>query len=200
MAGTTFSVIVPTVGRATIDATLASITSQLEPGDELLVRCSSDRDFGNGARQSLIERARGSHLIFMDDDDAFLPGALATMRRFADAHPGRIGIFRMVYPDGRILWADPSLRVGNVSTQMLCVPNIPGKLGRWDSPGSPRTADYAFLESTVAVQGEPIFQDAIVARIRPARRSRRVRLAKRARAGWLALRGLTRPLGARPGR
>ena len=166
----TFSVVVPTRGRRSIDAALESITEQLEPGDEVLVRCSRDEDFGNSARQSMIERAKGTHLLFMDDDDQFARGALAVMRAFAHEHPGRIGIFRMRYLDGRVLWTEPVLRLRNVSSQMLCVPNVPGKLGRWESPEYPRVADYEFVRGTVELQGEPIFREEIVAHIRSDRR------------------------------
>jgi glycosyltransferase involved in cell wall biosynthesis len=171
VGGITFSVIVPTRGRRTILATLASITEQFEPGDEVLVRCSRDEDFGNSARQSMIERARGTHLVFMDDDDQFARGALAAMRSFAREHPGRMGVFRMRFLDGRVLWTEPVLRLRNVSSQMLCVPNVPGKLGRWESPEYPRVADYEFARGTADLQGEPIFREEIVAHIRSDRRS-----------------------------
>jgi glycosyltransferase involved in cell wall biosynthesis len=184
VTGVTFSVIVPTRGRKTILAALESITEQLEPGDEVLVRCSRDEDFGNSARQSMIERAKGTHLLFMDDDDQFAEGALATMRAFAREHPGRIGIFRMRYLDGRVLWTEPVLRLRNVSSQMLCVPNVPGKLGRWESPEYPRVADYEFVRGTAELQGEPIFREEIVAHIRSDRRP----LGR-------ALKRLTTPLG-----
>ena len=170
MAEVTFSVIVPTRGRRTILGTLASITEQFEPGDEVLVRCSRDEDFGNSARQSMIERAKGTHLLFMDDDDQFARGALATMRAFAREHPGRIGIFRMRFLDGRVLWTEPVLRLRNVSSQMLCVPNVPDKLGRWESPEYPRVADYEFVRATAELQGEPIFREEVVAHIRSDRR------------------------------
>ena len=166
----TFSVIVPTRGRSTLRGTLASITEQLEPGDETIVRCSRDEDFGNQARQSMIERAKGTHLVFMDDDDQFATGALATMRRFAAENPGRIGIFRMRYLDGSVIWAKPVLELRNVSSQMLCIPNVPGKLGRWERPDYPRVADFEFVRGTAELQGEPIFREEIVAHIRSDRR------------------------------
>lgn len=166
----TFSVIVPTRGRSTLRGTLRSMTPQLEPGDEAIVRCTRDEDFGNASRQSMIERAKGTHLIFMDDDDQFAEDALATMRRFARENPGRIGIFRMRYLDGSVLWSEPVLRLRNVSSQMLCVPNVPGKLGRWESPEYPRVADYEFVKATAELQGEPIFREEIVAHIRSDRR------------------------------
>ena len=170
MNDVTFSVIVPTRGRTSILAALESITEQFEPGDEVIVRCSRDEDFGNSARQSMIERAKGTHLLFMDDDDQFARGALATMRAFAREHRGRIGIFRMRYLDGSVLWTEPVLRLRNVGAPMLCVPNVSGKLGRWESPEYPRVADYEFVRGTVELQGEPIFREEIVAHIRSDRR------------------------------
>ena len=167
----TFSVIVPTRGRRSLAATLDSVAEQLEPGDEILVRCTRDEDFGNDARQSLIERAAGTHLVFIDDDDQLARGALATMRRVAEENPGRVAIFRMRYLDGRVLWSEPVLRERNVSSQMLLVPNASGKLGRWANPGYPRMADWSFIAETVALQGEPLFRDEIVAHIRSDRRT-----------------------------
>jgi glycosyltransferase involved in cell wall biosynthesis len=165
-----FSVIVPTRGRRSLAATLDSVVEQLEPGDEILVRCTRDEDFGNAARQSLLERAAGTHLVFIDDDDQLARGALATMRRVAEEHPGRIAIFRMRYLNGRVLWSEPVLRERNVSSQMLLVPNVPGKLGRWENPEYPRMADWSFISKTAELQGEPLFREEIVAHIRSDRR------------------------------
>lgn len=162
--------LVPTSGRKSLLATLASILEQVEPGDEVIVRASRHDDFGHATRQSMMESANGTHLLFMDDDDQFARGALATMRQFAREHPGRIGIFRMRYLDGRVLWTEPVLRLRNVGTPMMCIPNIPGRLGRWESPAYPRVADYEFLRATVDLQREPIFRDEIVAHIRSDRR------------------------------
>src|ERR671938_1999171 len=166
----TFSVIVPTRGRPSLESTLASIVEQLEPGDEVLVRCSHDEDFGNSARQSLLERARGSHLAFCDDDDQLARGALETMRRFVREHPGRIGVFRMRYDKGPVLWREPVVRLGNLGSPMLCVPNVPGRLGRWFDPEVPRHGDLAFLQGSVELQGEPVFRREIVAYVRADRR------------------------------
>jgi glycosyltransferase involved in cell wall biosynthesis len=201
----TFSVIVPTIGRRSLAATLASIAEQIEPGDEILVLCNRDDDYGNQARQSLLERARGSHLVFMDDDDQFARGAFATMRRFAREHPGRIGIFRMRFLDGRVLWKEPELRRTNVGSLMYCVPNVPEKLGRWtDSSEVYREqrrgdyGDFVFISETAALQGEPVFRPEVVAHIRSDRR-RSVRLLQAAaRAPGALLRRLRRPTASRP--
>ena len=172
-----FSVIVPTIGRRSLIRTLASIVEQLEPGDELLVAWNRDGDFGNGARQSLLDRARGTHVVFMDDDDQYARGAFATMRRFALDHPDRIGIFRHRYRDGRLLWAEPVVRRANVSTVMYCVPNVSGKLGMWTDgttvSNDPERRDYAdldFIVQTIALQGEPVFRDEVTVLIRSDRR------------------------------
>jgi glycosyltransferase involved in cell wall biosynthesis len=170
MVEVTFSVIVPTRGRKTLKETLASVVGQLVPGDEVLVRCSNDDDYGNAARQSLIERARGTHLVFIDDDDQFARGALEIMRSFAREHPGRIGIFRMRYDNGLVLWTDPVVRLGNLSTQMLCIPNTRGALGRWESSDIPRHADFEFVRGAIAHHGDPLFRTEIVAFVRTDRR------------------------------
>jgi glycosyltransferase involved in cell wall biosynthesis len=164
-----FSVIVPTAGRKTLLGTLDSIVGQLEPGDEVIVLRDGARDYGHSARNSAMARAKGTHLLFQDDDDQYANGAIAEMRRFAREQPDRIGIFRMRYPDGRVLWADPELRYKNVSTQTFLVPNVPGKLGRWENDGS-RAGDYVFIEETVALQGDPVFCDHVVTYVRSDRR------------------------------
>jgi glycosyltransferase involved in cell wall biosynthesis len=189
----TFSVIVPTRGRRSLRGTLDSIVDQgLQPGDEILVLCNNDGDFGNRARQSLLERASGTHLLFMDDDDQFALGAFDAMRQFAREQPDRVGIFRMRHLDGRVLWRDPVLRRGNISTQMFCVPNIPGRLGSWVEAASERpegrdyVGDYNFITSTIATQGDPVFRDVVVAHNRSDRRAF-ARIGNRITAGARAL-------------
>ena len=163
-----FSVIVPTAGRKTLLGTLDSIVGQLEPGDEVIVLRDGALDYGHSARNSAMARAKGTHLLFQDDDDQYANGAIAEMRRFAREQPDRIGIFRMRYPDGRVLWADPELRYKNVSTQTFLVPNVPGKLGFWEHRGTIH-GDYTFIEETARLQGEPVFVDEVTVRVRPIR-------------------------------
>jgi hypothetical protein len=165
----TFTVIVATSGRSTLGRTLDSVAEQLEPGDELIVSCNDDGDYGMAARDAAMPRAFGTHLLFMDDDDQFARGALRTIRRFAEEHPGRIGIFRMRYDNGLTLWTEPVVRLGNVSTQMLCVPSS-GRLGSWRAGEIARHGDFEFLRATVALQGDPIFRREIVAFARTDRR------------------------------
>ena len=169
----TFSIIVGTAGRRTLRRTLHSITSQLEPGDELFVLRDDSGDAGDTPRNQTMHRAAGSHLLFMDDDDVYVRGAFAKMRRFADENPGRIGIFRIEYTTGPKRWGVPELRNRNVSTQNFLVPNVPGKLGVWEHRGTVH-GDYVFVEETARLQGEPIFVDEVTVRVRPIRNPLRV--------------------------
>jgi glycosyltransferase involved in cell wall biosynthesis len=158
----TFSVIVPTSGRPTLASALASVASQLAPGDEIIVVCSDDNDFGNAARNSAIERARGTHLVFLDDDDEYLPGAFAAMREFAADHPNRVGFFQHRLE----LYGDSTSTCG-VGT---LVPNIAGKVGLF-GPYDPsrlrplrphetteylsvRWGDLEFMRSTFELRGD----------------------------------------------
>ena len=192
----TFSIIVGTTGRKTLRRTLKSITSQLEPGDELMLLCDDSGDAGDTPRNQSMHRAAGTHLLFMDDDDVYVPGAFAKMRRFADENPGRIGIFRMEYTSGPKRWRVPELKNRNVSTQIFLVPNVPGKLGVWEHRGTVH-GDYTFIEETARLQGDPIFVDEVTVRVRPIRSPLKrafVRARYRARLGT-RLRALRARLG-----
>ena len=181
------SIIVATRGRKTLKRTLRSISRQIRPGDELLVLCDDSGDAGDTARMKAMPRASGSHLAFIDDDDVYAPGALEKLRRFARENPGRIGIFKMKHPVGTTHWreGEPVLRYSNVSTQTFLVPNVPGKLGRWQA-GRPRpgggeyAGDYVFITETVELQGEPVFVDEVTVLARPVRNP--------LRRGWIQLR------------
>jgi glycosyltransferase involved in cell wall biosynthesis len=162
----TFSVILATAGRPTLARALRSLVGQLEPGDELMILRDDSGDAGDTPRNDAMPRARGSHLLFIDDDDMYAPGALARMRRFADENPQRIGIFKLEYAAGNHRWVDPVLRYKNVSTQMFVVPNVPGKLGRWERDG--RVAgDFQFIAETARLQGDPLFVDDVTVLARP---------------------------------
>jgi glycosyltransferase involved in cell wall biosynthesis len=181
----TFSVILATSGRPTLLRTLDSLLPQLEAGDELMIVRDASGDAGDTPRNDAMPRARGSHLLFIDDDDVYVAGAFARMRRFAEENPGRIGIFKLEYVVRTRRWVDPVLRYKNVSTQTFLVPNVPGKLGRWKA--TDRVAgDFAFIEETASLQGEPLFVDEVTVLARPERNPLKralVRARYRARVG-----------------
>jgi glycosyltransferase involved in cell wall biosynthesis len=178
----TFSIILPTIGRTTLGNTFRSFCDQLQPGDEVLIVRDSSNDSGNTARNDAIARARGTHLLFVDDDDEFLPGALAAIRAFAAENPGRIGIFRLhnELEDGP--WRRHDLR--DTGSPNYCIPNVPGKVGRFFCEENPRRGDIHFIRETVALQGEPLWRPERIVVIRPEKsrwRRLRFRLAPRQR-------------------
>lgn len=185
------SIIVPTCGRPTLARTLESIAAAgVTAADEILVigdgrqpaahgiamrwmhmlslfyletkptRCS-----GNAQRNEGLKLATGTHVLAIDDDDAYRPEALDLVRAAALSTPDRFLIFRMQshthrHPWGT-LWKCQYPSMGNVGTPMMVAPNIPGKLGRY---GNRYEGDFDFLESTLAhyPEGARWIEDVIV--------------------------------------
>lgn len=191
----TFTVIVPTSGRPTLLGTLGSIVGQLRPGDLLIVDCNDDDDFGNSARNRAIEKASTSHIVFLDDDDEWLPGALDLMRAFAREYPGRIGLFGQRYE----LYGDrfnTTMEPRHFSSGMGVFPND-GRLGRFAPalglrplrPGETaeslavRWGDTEFFRATLELHDElPIVVPEVTFVVRPEKsRLRRLRYRLRLR-------------------
>lgn len=153
---TGLTVIVASCRRASLARTLQSIEPQLRPGDELIVDVNDDSPWGHRARNRCMPKARpGNGLCFIDDDDAYLPGALRHMRDAYLAEPWAVHIFRMWY-HGEVLWREPAIEDGNVSTQMFVVPQ---GAARWTERYQ---GDYDFL-SAAAEEREVHWHEPIVA-------------------------------------
>ncbi len=141
------SIIIPTIGRPSLLAAVDSVWVQLADGDEVLVvfddafyeadaenlpfprgvmtfPCTGcqHNDFGATARNVGLMLARGSHIVWLDDDDQLEPGALDAIRRGIASTPGALHIFRMVQPSGRVLWRRREIESNNVGTPMLVAP------------------------------------------------------------------------------
>jgi hypothetical protein len=137
---------------------------QLQPGDELLLSVNDDAPWGHKARNELMRRAKGDALLFIDDDDCYAEAGLAAVRRAVSLQPKAVHIFRMRYPGGQEIWRTPDVELGNVSTAMLCVPNVPG-LGRW---GDRYEGDFDFLQSTLQhLDVYPVWHEECIALVRP---------------------------------
>jgi len=158
----TLSALIPTTGRrASLGVLVDAVLQQFLPGDELIVDCSVGEPFGYAARRRMQARAKGDYLIFMDDDDLWLPTAFATIRAGVASEPERVHLFRMRWEhDGRVIWTDREVREGNVSTQMVAVPN--GCPGVW---GDRYAGDYDFVRSSCDALGEPVWHEEIVASV-----------------------------------
>lgn len=188
------SVIVPTCGRTTLENTLRSaFACGMRPQDEIIVvgdgpqpkakeiveRFGSkqikfieteagDWRGGGHQRNTGMDRASGSHLIFMDDDDEYINQALERIRNDIQKHPGRLLLYRIIDRDGSVYWKHKDLRAQNIGTPCMVVPNDPNLLGRW--PNS-RGADHYFITHTVPKwpkkEESIVWLENFVCRIRP---------------------------------
>jgi len=178
------TILVPTIGRLSLARTLRSLANQpLDPDDEVLVigegapvralaarfgyqhvACARGRHWGCEERTLGLARARRPYLAFLDDDDAWTPGARAALAAAIADTPTRPSLFRMRYPDGRTLWADPVLRCGNVGTAMMLLPNDPTKLGRWTTRYE---GDFDFLASMTWAVADIAWRPIVIAEVQP---------------------------------
>ena len=164
-----FTIITPTKGRATLARTLRS--AALGPYDEWLVIADGPQpqareiveamgdpriryiegpktgDYGNARRGMGIRLATQDYLLFMDDDDEYVPGALKIIRSQLNGKPF---MFRMEH-NGGIIWRVPTAFPGNTGAAMFCVPNYPRLLGYW---GRGYTADDGFIRQTIELWGQ----------------------------------------------
>jgi glycosyltransferase involved in cell wall biosynthesis len=157
------SVVIPTIGRDSLDAAKASAAD----ADEVIVIENQDGDHGYSARTRGIQKATGTHLAFLDDDDVYTPGAVELMRQEARDVPV---IFRMDHPHHGLMWRHPWLEFGNVGTPMFLVPNRPEELGEWKehAPGFAEPGgDFTFISGCVEKMGRPVWREEIVCTVRP---------------------------------
>ncbi|HEU4338758.1 MAG TPA: glycosyltransferase family A protein [Planctomycetota bacterium] len=177
------SIMIPTIGRASLRGILEDLVPQLEAQDQVLVVgdgrqwraeriCKKFRDtrieyfehgpdhaWGHPQRNVAMRRAKGTHLLSYDDDDVVLPDGLRHVRTAIEHFPDRPLVFRMQHRS-ELIWKDREIRMANVSTQMIVVPNVAGRLGEW---GRVYEGDLEFLKSTVALYPEK--EQAIVWRL-----------------------------------
>lgn len=162
------TIIIPTIGRSSIKNTLDSIAFQLEMHDQVFVIGDGiypetkklvqqygvqygyfeipdgpHHDWGARARNFGIELAKKVYITFMDDDDQYLPGAFQHIKTAIRKNPGHPFIFRMIHGKN-ILWKTRELYLGNVSSQMVAVPNIKSKLGCFSERYE---GDFDFIKS-----------------------------------------------------
>lgn len=142
----TISFIVPTIGRPSLESTVKSV--ELRDGDELLViqHNPPSKNWGNAERQEGLEKAKGDYLAFIDDDDVYVKGHRDIMSRAMSIkeNPNQTPIlFKIQYPSGRTLWNRKRVKCGNVSTQMILVPNRKEMFTPWDQKHS--WADFMFI-------------------------------------------------------
>lgn len=163
------TIIIPTIGRPSLQDTLDSIASQIGPFDQVFVvadgtypesRCLVENygiqygyfeindgphhDWGARARNFGISIAKKAYIAFMDDDDRYLPGAFAFIKNAIHLFPGNPFLFRMIHGKSMI-WTRNELVLGNVSSQMVVVPNDCTKLSRFTDRYE---GDFDFIKGT----------------------------------------------------
>jgi glycosyltransferase involved in cell wall biosynthesis len=163
------TIIIPTIGRLSLRDTLESIKIQISAHDQVFVVADGiypesrflienmgsqysyfelpdgpHHDWGARARNCAIPIAKKAYIAFMDDDDQYLPGAFAAMKGAIRAFPGHPFLFRMKHGKS-IIWRRHELCLGNVSSQMIVVPNDQSKLARFTDRYE---GDYDFIQRT----------------------------------------------------
>lgn len=152
------AVIVPSIGRPSLGATVASVVPQLTHEDQLIVEVDwpLSGDFGNYARDLAADRSRTTHLWFLDDDDVALPGAMDAMRAAILEDPTCAWFFK-VKCGGGVVWKEERLRSDGQSGQCYLVPKKAGP--EWNAkrfPGwtsRPMQHDYQLAEQLQAIFG-----------------------------------------------
>lgn len=111
--------------------------------------------------------AEGEYILCIGDDDVYEPGAFDAIWAAIEEH-GRPApfLFRVeLHPSPTrgcrrpvILWDEPRLLRGRISTQNLVVPNVKDRLGHWWD-------DFCFIEATVnRWGGQAVWRDELIAR------------------------------------
>jgi glycosyltransferase involved in cell wall biosynthesis len=153
----TLSIVIPTIGRPTLGNTLASLRGQLHPGDEVIVQfdATSSAGWDHGDRKDYSRagiardigaaRAKGTHLMFIDDDDAYLPGALDEVRAEITKNPRSLLIFQTLFNRGeRVRWEVPEFAGGQCPTPSVVVPRLMAPL--WEPIGDHVHQDLEFAK------------------------------------------------------
>jgi hypothetical protein len=120
-------------------------------------------DWGHETRNLALPRCAGTHLLFIDDDDRYLSGALALVRERVSALPRKVHLFAMALDYGVVIKPSWPLVEGHIGTPMFCVPRVRRKLGRWSNRYE---GDYDFIRSTMGLRGDlPVLHEDVIALI-----------------------------------
>jgi len=171
-------VIVPTIGRPTLERTLASLRPQLLHSDLAIVVCDevgeraewaesvshgfhfvqvgSRTPWGSVACNTVLNElpADVTHTWRLDDDDVAAPGALEVMRGVACEKPV---FLRFQYLNDGVIWIEPGLEEGNIGSPCILAPR---SLARW---GLRYEGDFDYARDLVEELGEPLWVNQIVA-------------------------------------
>jgi hypothetical protein len=190
------TVVIPTQGRPSLLATLESLRPEHHDGEraEVLVVANTHgpllsdvaatcrafgvtylehdagyHDWGHPQYRYGYERATGSHILCLGDDDVSVEGAFPTIRAaIRESEPGPL-LFRVeLHPSPTrgdqavpvVLWSDVGdLRRGRVTGQNLCCPNVAGRIGDWRD-------DFHHIAETIRLwEGRVTWRPELIARM-----------------------------------
>lgn len=170
------TVMLPTIGRESLTATLHSIQHQLADGDEVWLLSDGPAsahvrtgwhaanlpgelreigggphgDWGHTPRNRTIPDVKSGYIVSIDDDDALADGALAAIRKAIKRYPSDFLIFQMRAPDGKTLPNGDRIESGNVGTPMFVFP-AGVQLGQFAPVYG---GDFDFIRDTIAANPE----------------------------------------------
>jgi glycosyltransferase involved in cell wall biosynthesis len=167
------SIIIATIGRASLERTLASIPEDprvqivlvydgVQPNQRngrfvTLSRYPRSGDAAYTCRNMALSAAAGDWLAFMDDDDYFTKDGVLTIVDYCSREK-RPAVFRMQrLQHGDTLWLSKDLTLGNQGQQQFVCPNRPD-LPRWQTH---YTADFNWMKKVSDLSGGVNFHDAV---------------------------------------
>ena len=185
------SIVIPSINRSTLLNTVQSIASQLDTDDEIIIvfdgpehpyldlselkykgaivqKCTpvNTKNLGASQRDLGISTASGTHILFCDDDDVFVPEALARVRIHIKEHPATPLVFQMRFQlNGEVLWEIPEVRICNVGTPMFVVPRL-SHLPKW-SDFNQDFHDFLWIDNIAKNIAQPIFVAEVISVIGP---------------------------------
>jgi hypothetical protein len=179
------SIIIPTMGRSTLRRAMSSVLRQpdFRPAeDELIVvadrpvalpgeadypwvRCeeiAGPSPLGALAREHGSRIARGTHLVFLDDDDIMSENVLGTIRQEALASPTIPIIFRLRIHGSKVIWEEPCCIRSWAGTPMCVEPRDPQKQQGWQAP---ERSDWHHISRTILAFGGARFHALVVCEV-----------------------------------
>ena len=184
--------VIITIGRAPLIRCLESFGPQLEAQDYITLQFDGDdlHDVGPKARQMLAQyrchsevlveettdhtmgntlrhkhrdkRGHGDFLIYFDDDNYFLPGAIDIIRTAVRLDTDALYMFKMQTPSGELLrWVDPNVNWRNTDTGGGVSPvQYAHLLTSWTNPDR-HNADNRFFVDLSNIVPRTVFVDAV---------------------------------------
>lgn len=188
------SIIIPTIGRPSLQRCLDSLATQVFGlKDEVLLVCDGERRpdvelmfqerrfpgrcwhtekqlgfWGHGIRNHLQSEAvpKADFIVSMDDDDIFMPGALQTIRTVLLENPDLPHFFKIHLHTlhGSVMWGCKLIQPSIVGTLNMVYPNVPGKFGNWAYYYG---GDFDAIYGVCTAHGHHIWSDKFIAVWRP---------------------------------